>query len=35
VFDSVDIYTIQPELDACAATLEQFTGLVYEAVGLD
>jgi hypothetical protein len=35
VFDSVDIDTIQSELDACAATLEQFTGLVYEAVGLD
>lgn len=35
VFDSVDVDTIQSKLDACAASLEQFTGLVYEAVGLD
>ena len=35
VFDSVDVATIQAELDTCTAALEQFTDLVYQAVGLD
>ncbi len=34
VFDSVEVDAIQSELDACAAALERFTGLVYQAVGL-
>jgi hypothetical protein len=35
VFDSVDEAAMQRELDACAVELERFTGLVYQAVGLD
>ena len=35
VFGSVDVEAIQTELDACTAALERFTGLVYQAVGLD
>lgn len=35
VFDSVDVETIQSELEACAVALERFTSLVYEAVGVD
>lgn len=35
VFESVDEAEIQHELDACTAALDQFTSLVYDAVGLD
>ena len=35
VFDSVDEGEIQTRLDVCAAALERFTELVYNAVGLD
>ena len=35
VFDAVDENAIRIELDACTTRLEQFTELVYEAVGLD
>lgn len=35
VFGSVDEGEIQTKLDACAAQLERFTELVYNAVGLD
>ena len=35
VFDSIHPEEIQQHLDACAATLEHFTALVYTAVGLD
>jgi DNA-binding transcriptional regulator PaaX len=35
LFDSIDPDEIQRHLDACAASLEQFTALVYTAVGLD
>ena len=35
VFDSIDPDEVQGRLDVCAARLEQFTALVYAAVGLD
>lgn len=35
VFDSIGPDEVQARLDACAATLERFTALVYTAVGLD
>ena len=35
VFNSVDAGEIQSKLDVCAAALERFTELVYNAVGLD
>jgi hypothetical protein len=35
VFNSVDESEIQQHLDACTTTLERFTALVYNAVGLD
>ena len=35
VFDSIDADEVQQHLNACAASLERFTSLVYAAVGLD
>ncbi len=35
VFDSVDRAAIQADLDGCTTKLEQFTALVYDAVGID